>query len=651
MLNGFYNNADIVANKLLEINNSSYNYNYRKGYIYFMMSRNPKTVINYLTKATGKTVKNYDIYSKKNRASVDVFYYLGVSYQNLANIDSSNYYFNLFQQKSSKNSPLVEFAKNRLKQNENANKRLNEPRDGVIVKNLGNEINSIYPEYASVISLDGSMLYYTAKRPWGGDTSNRFQSNEDGTYPDDIYMSQLKVNTWSKPERLNGSTPGYNEATVSINFNSKTLYTYSDSTGRGDIYYTYFEGKDIKDPIILDIIGVNNKKDWEPSIYVTEDGKRLYFTSDRKGGYGGRDIYICKKSADGVWSAPENMGPSVNTAYDEDAPFESMNGKYFYYASNNDKSMGGFDVFYAAIDKEGKYAEGKALPYPLNSTGDDIYYTSTQDGRRGYLTSSRADSYGDKDIYEIENNYLGIENVKMAIISLATVDNVQMPESVKVRFTCKDCDEKEAIVYPNPNDGVVAYQLEKCKEYTVEYLIGEEEKVMHSEKITTSCEDKTEEFKRSYTINVPNKEIVGFEKDKGDKSTDTGREIAVAQFNEMFGYNKNKLDQNDPELKDLIAKAKEILKDDKLSLVFEIYSSASTVPTKTYGTNERLAQLRANNAMTELIRAFSSNDKLMSRIQVVIKEAAVNGPAYNNDAQNKEKYAEYQYVKIKTIVK
>ena len=97
----------------------------------------------------------------------------------------------------------------------------------------------------------------------------------------------------------------------------------------------------------LDLIkteGVNTK-DWDSHIFYSEDNTVAIFASDRAGGYGGRDLYRMIKLPDGSWSLPKNMGPIINSPYDEDAPFLSIDKKQLYFSSNSDKSMGGFDIF------------------------------------------------------------------------------------------------------------------------------------------------------------------------------------------------------------------------------------------------------------------------------------------------------------------
>lgn len=643
LMAGYFQNANTVVDKLLGINASSYNYNYRKGYNYFMLSKNPKEVINYLSKATGKVKKSIDMYSTKNVAPADVYYYLGSSYHALEKLDSAEYFYNLFTDKSSKGSVLYRLASSKLKQSAIAKAKIQNPNKDILVNNLGPVINTNYPEYSSVSSTDGYELYYTSRRPWGGDTSLRFISAEEGLYPEDIYMSQGEGSSWGTPKRLKSNTAMYNEATITLNNNR--FYTYTDSSGRGDIFSSNYKEGGISFPEqILSANGVNDKKAWETSVFFSKDGNKMYFSSDRKGGYGGRDLYSVVKNTDGTWSAPQNMGPAVNTAYDEESPYISNDGKYFFYASNNEQSIGGFDIFYAPFTN-GSVGTGKPLDYPLNSTADDVFYTSSGNGYKGYLTSSRNGSYGDKDIYEIDMNYIGLEKVRFAVVALKTLDNVPMPETVKTRFVCATCEVKSMDVQPR-KDGKVIQALEPCKEYIFEYLIGSEEKVMKRDTVKTDCDLAKQEIYREYTIDVPNKKIVGL-----DDEPVVVQPTPIAEYRENYRYNKNVLTAKDKKFVEAVAKAKDVLKDPNATISFEIYSSASTVPTKKYETNENLAQLRANNAMLAVLKAFEKEPQLLSRIKVEVKESTVNGPAYENDAKNTDKYAPFQYVDIKVSKK
>ena len=120
---------------------------------------------------------------------------------------------------------------------------------------------------------------------------------------------------------------------------------------------------------------------------LSNDGKRLFFVSDRQGGYGGFDIYVCEWAPSG-WGTPKNLGPEVNTPGNELYPFIQKNN-VLYFSSNAHDSMGGMDIF-SVHEINGKWMFRQRLEEPVNSTGDDISYTAADvDGTSGYFASNR----------------------------------------------------------------------------------------------------------------------------------------------------------------------------------------------------------------------------------------------------------------------
>ncbi|MFQ3575852.1 MAG: OmpA family protein, partial [Cytophagales bacterium] len=146
-----------------------------------------------------------------------------------------------------------------------------------------------------------------------------------------------------------------------------------------------------------------NSPYWEPSCSVTPDEKTLYFSSNRPGGFGGRDIYVTQKIAGDEWTEPMNLGPEINTAYDEDAPFIHPDGKTLFFSSRGHQSMGGFDLFKSVLDfKTKKWSNPENLGYPINTADDDVFYVWSPDGSKAYFSSIREEGFGDKDIYVLK---------------------------------------------------------------------------------------------------------------------------------------------------------------------------------------------------------------------------------------------------------
>ncbi|MGJ8661522.1 MAG: hypothetical protein ACSHXL_05765, partial [Bacteroidota bacterium] len=467
---GFSYYAEIIADKLLTFQPNSANYNYRKGQLMLDAHNDFEGAMKYLKIAVTDTKKNYDMYSSKEKsASVDALYHLARCYHLNEEIGLAVEYYNKFLTESDSGSELINTAKLKIKQCEVARKEMDNPSSALVI-NLGSVINTDMPEFAPVVSLDGSALYFTSKRPWEDNSTDKFRDKRKNQYPEDIYVSYIDFDgSWIEPFRLDFSDPERNEATQAVSADERRIYVFQDNTGNGDIYYSDFTTNRFQDIKKLDDSRINTEY-WEPHCYVTTDGQNLYFTSDRPGGFGGRDIYRVVRLPDQTWSEPINLGPSVNTPYDEDAPFMAIDNKTLYFSSNGPMSMGDFDVFVTRRDEQNNWSAPINLGYPLNSTGDDIYYTTTVDGLRGFLTSARKGGKGEKDIYEIKNDYLGVNSLAVLKGQIKTIDDRPIPEDVSITVNCLDCNEENSrTVFPRLRDGVYFSSMEPCHEYEIIY--------------------------------------------------------------------------------------------------------------------------------------------------------------------------------------
>jgi outer membrane protein OmpA-like peptidoglycan-associated protein len=152
-----------------------------------------------------------------------------------------------------------------------------------------------------------------------------------------------------------------------------------------------------------DNLGRNfNTEFWESAPSLSPDKRDLYFTSNRPGGYGGNDIYVCHREENGRWSAPENLGPSINTRGDESAPFIHADNQTLYFTSNSLPGYGGDDLFVVRKGADGKWGEPENLGYPINTIENEGSLVVASDGKTAYYASDRADSRGQLDIYSFE---------------------------------------------------------------------------------------------------------------------------------------------------------------------------------------------------------------------------------------------------------
>ncbi len=381
------------------------NINFKIGFCYLNNATQKHLAEKYLEKAVVNVAKRYNADDPGfKKAPIQAYFYLGESYHFDGKLDEASKMYATYESfispKDKDEHTTIQHFK---KQVQNAKQILAAPLN-VTIKNLGDSINSEYPEYSPVITADEQVLYYTTRRPttMGGDKA------PDGMYYEDIVVSYKDANgIWSRPVSISPFiNTGGHEATVSLTPDGQTLIIYRGDVGNGDLFFSSFDGKDWTIP---QKYGSNiNTEYWETHACLSRDGQTLYFVSDRPGGLGGRDVYRCVKLPNGQWSLAQNVGPPINTPYDEDGPFLGADGVTFYFASKGDKSMGGFDIMFSIIDENGKFSDPFNMGSPINTTDDDAFYVATPDNKRFYLSSAHEyvnngdlhdKSFGDKDIY------------------------------------------------------------------------------------------------------------------------------------------------------------------------------------------------------------------------------------------------------------
>ena len=156
---------------------------------------------------------------------------------------------------------------------------------------------------------------------------------------------------------------------------------------------------------------------------LSADGKRLYFSSNRKGSIGGMDLWVCTKGNDGKWSEPANLGPTVNTTGNEVFPFITENND-LYFASNGQKEAQKLDIYKAS--GEG-YSTITRLPAPINTESDDFGFSMINDGTRGYLSSNRIGGKGGDDIYTWYKDVAPTPVCLLSVIDAKTEDQIGTP--------------------------------------------------------------------------------------------------------------------------------------------------------------------------------------------------------------------------------
>lgn len=257
--------------------------------------------------------------------------------------------------------------------------------------NMGFYINSANRDYFPALTADGQTIIFTRV----------VDKNED------FFISTKKDGEWQKAAPLSNviNTPNYNEGAQSISPDGKYLFftgcNRPDGLGRCDIYVSRKEGNNWGKAINLG--KVINSEYWDSQPSISPDGSTLYFVSNRPGGIGGYDIWKSTLTDEGLWTTPVNLGPSINTPYDENTPFMHADGKTLYFSSDGWPGLGNKDIFYSRMNADGQFATPVNLGYPINTFNEEIGLIVSADGSEGLFASNiKNGGFGDLDIYRFQ---------------------------------------------------------------------------------------------------------------------------------------------------------------------------------------------------------------------------------------------------------
>lgn len=267
----------------------------------------------------------------------------------------------------------------------------------VEVNNLGETINSSVQESVPVILPNGNGLFYTSRR----ETNVSQQKDHLGNYFQDVFFAKMENGTWKEPRNCSEINTKLHDAAVSINYDgTKFLFfkTNPDNIIQGDIYEANCDENGSLSEIKMLQEGINSKN-IESSACISYDGNMIFFSSNRPGGYGGFDLYYAKRLPTGAWGREVNMGPMINTAGNEDAPFFHIDGQTLYFSTDGRVGIGGFDIYSTKLSEDGSWTQPENVGYPINSLGHDLYYRVSPNSQQAYLSSDRDGGYGSDDIY------------------------------------------------------------------------------------------------------------------------------------------------------------------------------------------------------------------------------------------------------------
>ena len=461
---------------------------YNMGVCYKNSSKDRELAVEYLTKTLDYANPNYVTNDHTERTvPIDCYLELGSALRMLGKYDESVEMLNKAKEVASSNGreDLVTRADEELEVTANAKNLVNQKScTKNDVANVGDVINSEYSDHSPVITCDGNTLYFTSQRP------NAMNSYDD----EKIYVAHKKDNgEWSSPDLLPSpiNTKGKNESVVAVSNDGKQLYFFrSGSSLQGNLYVVEQNDKGgwgKPKQLSSDI----NTKYRELHVTISPDGNSMYFSSDRPGGFGGLDIYVKKKLPNGKWSDPQLLPEEVNTASDEEYPFVHPNGSILYFNSKGHENVGGYDVFYSKISDDGTYSKAENMCSPINTPDNDICYSLSCDGKTAYVAGIREDSYGEYDIYVIEDKKAG-ENIIVYTGKVRYADNA-IPKGTTVWLKNNTTGEDLGSFNVDENTGEYFCDLQPGADYSMTYSKNGE--TLQESKKTPSKDDE-DNFKR-----------------------------------------------------------------------------------------------------------------------------------------------------------
>jgi tetratricopeptide (TPR) repeat protein len=369
--------------KILRTEAENADIKHRIGICYLNSESEKARAIPYLEEAVQKVSAKYNPNSlKEENASFEAYFALGSAYRVNNELDKAIEAYTRFKEYLDKNDDYNIRVADQYIRNCQLAREMQQKPVGFSAINLGNLINNEKANFNAVVSDDGTMLVYTSP----------------GRQGYEIFQAVYTDSGWAAPKNITTVLgTGKFMKTCDLSADGKILLLALEDPENSDIYRSvYNKGRWSK----VEALGKTiNTKGQETHASLSADGNTLYFTSNRKGGEGDLDIYRSSLNSKGEWGKPENLGRGVNTAFNEETPFVTDDGKYLYFSSEGHDGIGGYDVYRVELGRIGSGAVN--LGYPVNTTDNNLFYYPTGDGLSGYYAFAGDDSYGGRDVYAV----------------------------------------------------------------------------------------------------------------------------------------------------------------------------------------------------------------------------------------------------------
>ena len=393
--------------------------------------------------------------------SNEIHFYIGLAYQYQNNFSKAITHFKMsneliVQNNYKEQKVLIPISEKHIRESRNGKMFMENPSD-LELELLVPEVNSHFDEFNPQVF--NEYLYFSSRRTFENEDA---RSKQDQKYFEKLFKAVNNENVWGDVRREKNNLGANVHATLLCNFNENQFVFYKSKDGAGDLVLAektkgkWKEGKSLK--------FINTKKSRESSASTSDASNEIYFVSNRKDGFGKCDIYYCQLGTDGKWSKPINVGGDINTEYDEGDVYITRNGKSLYFSSKGHNSMGGYDIFKCERAEMGEWGSPVNLGIPMNSAENDITYSEDAEGAF-YFASDRSEGIGGYDIYRQKISAPVIEETPIEEPiekEIKLIEPVVVPIVDAVKETVKIFEEpmKQELV---EEDFVYRVQIAACK--------------------------------------------------------------------------------------------------------------------------------------------------------------------------------------------
>ncbi len=401
---------------LLQIFPENYNLYYRIGQCYLNTPGEKDKSITWLETAAGHINPGYrGGRLHETGAPYDVLYLLANAYRIANDFDRAVTTYDKFLRDVDTEKYDTALVRFQMQTCHNARIMMRKPVS-VVDTNLGSTVNERFSEFNPVISADEKTLLFTRELQ----------------FYDAIFWTRKINGKWTEPVNLTpqlGVDQDY--YTSSLSADGRTLLMYRVDTYDGNIYMSRLQGDKWSEVERLN--GNINTRFWESHATISNDGKKIYFTSNRKESLGGLDIFVSVRDSSGHWGPAVNLGPDINTVYNEETPFLARNDSTLFFSSRGHFNMGGYDIFRSDLGRNGKWSTPVNVGYPLNTTDDDLFFNPVGRGNRGFYARFADDGFGRMDLFCCDI-YSDLNPRKFIVTGRAAVNNLldEFPQPVKI---------------------------------------------------------------------------------------------------------------------------------------------------------------------------------------------------------------------------